>query len=65
MKRSILFVVALFCAIPGLFAKEVKPSLLVYGSGIEAFAAAVQAARSNVPTLWIKNADPSFLQESK
>ncbi|NGM60807.1 FAD-dependent oxidoreductase [Sphingobacterium sp. SGG-5] len=36
-----------------LCAKEVKPALLVYGSNIEAFTAAIQSARSNVPTLWI------------
>lgn len=46
-----------------LSAKEVKPTLLVYGSGIEAFAAAVQAARSNVPTVWVLNGDPSFHQQ--
>lgn len=43
----------LFCAMVHVSAKEVKPTLLVYGSGIEAFAAALQAARSNVPTLWV------------
>lgn len=37
-----------------LFAqKKQKPKLLVYGSDIAAFSAAVQAARSNVPTVWV------------
>lgn len=43
-----------------LLAKDLKPSVVVYGAGIEAFVAAIQAARSNVPTLWIVNNDSSF-----
>lgn len=31
----------------------VKPIILVYGSDVEAFAAALQSAKSNVPTLWV------------
>ncbi|HIX55621.1 MAG TPA: hypothetical protein H9853_11425 [Candidatus Sphingobacterium stercoripullorum] len=30
-----------------------KPQVIVWGSTIEAFASAVQSARSNVPTLWV------------
>lgn len=48
-----------------LLAKDAKPNLLVYGAGIEAFVAAVQAARSNVPTLWVVNDDPSFHQHTE
>jgi hypothetical protein len=33
--------------------KKAKPTLLVYGSDIEAFTAAVQSAQSSVPTLWV------------
>ncbi|MFD2743465.1 MULTISPECIES: hypothetical protein [Sphingobacterium] len=33
--------------------RKSKPTLLVYGGGVEAYAAAVQAALSNVPTLWV------------
>lgn len=37
-------------------AKNIKPTLLVYGNSVEAFAAAIQASRSNVPTMWVINA---------
>lgn len=37
--------------------KKEKPRLLVYGAGVEAFAAAWQGAKSNVPTLWIMKED--------
>ena len=43
-------------------AKTPKPSLLVYGDNIEAFAAAVQSSRSNIPTVWVIPAS-SFAQE--
>ncbi len=55
-QMKILRIVFLFVLLLGsnlLCAKEVQPALLVYGSGIEAFMAAIQGARSNVPTLWI------------
>lgn len=45
-----------------LEAKEIKPTLLVYGDGIEAFAAALQAVRSNVPTVWVFNKQ-TYLEE--
>ncbi|MFD2552867.1 FAD-dependent oxidoreductase [Sphingobacterium tabacisoli] len=53
LKVSIIGLLMLFCGITGAIAKEVKPTLLVYGDGVEAFAAALQAARSNVPTIWV------------
>lgn len=37
--------------------KKEKPKLLVYGAGVEAFAAALQGAKSNVSTLWIMKED--------
>lgn len=49
---SILLLVLLFFFSADAKKKE-KPRLLVYGSGVEAFAAALQGAKSNVPTLWI------------
>ncbi|HMR19789.1 MAG TPA: FAD-dependent oxidoreductase [Sphingobacterium sp.] len=64
MKYVYILALLLFYSYPQLLAKETKPSLLVYGAGIEAFTAAVQAARSNVPTLWVVNSDPSFHQQA-
>src|SRR5699024_3964915 len=49
---SILLLVLLFFFSADAKKKE-KPRLLVYGSGVEAFAAALQGAKPNVPTLWI------------
>lgn len=37
--------------------RPVKPTLLVYGSDVEAFTVALQSAKSNVPTLWVLNND--------
>lgn len=50
-----IFVCGLILAIPlGLIAqKKEKPRILVYGSDVVALNAAVQAARSNVPTVWV------------
>lgn len=48
--------VAIFCSL-SLSAKEEPPALLIYGSSVEAFTAAIQGARSNVPTLWIIDTD--------
>lgn len=61
MKRLTAILLWTICSFPlFLLAKDAKPTLLVYGAGIEAFVAAVQGARSNVPTLWVVNDDPSF-----
>ncbi len=43
-------------------AKTPKPALLVYGDNIEAFAAAIQSSRSNIPTVWVIPAS-TFAQE--
>lgn len=49
-----LYVLALFYLPICLFAqRKEKPTLLVYGEGVEAFSAAVQSALSSVPTLWV------------
>lgn len=37
--------------------KQEKPSVLVYGADVIALNAAVQSARSNVPTLWVLDQD--------
>lgn len=49
-----LFVFALVC-IPllSLAQRKQKPALLVFGTDVEALAAAVQSAKSSVPTLWV------------
>ncbi|TJY68089.1 FAD-dependent oxidoreductase [Sphingobacterium alkalisoli] len=47
--------------------KKVKPALLVYGSDIEAFTAAVQSAQSSVATLWVLDQEqmvPSLTTET-
>lgn len=43
-----------------LFAKSPKPTLLIYGSTIEAYVAAWQGANSGVPTVWINPDSYSF-----
>ena len=65
MTKLSVTIIGLLLLLQGLLpamAKEVKPTLLVYGSNIEAFAAALQAARSNVPTLWVCDQD-SYLED--
>lgn len=61
-KVRIVVIVLLYFGMAPLMAKEVKPTMLVYGSGMEAFAAALQAARSNVPTVWVID-QSTYLQE--
>src|SRR5690606_37913932 len=62
MKFKLLVVLTivfpLFCSAQ----KEQKPKLLIYGSDITAFTAAIQSAKSNVPTLWVLEGD-EFLAE--
>lgn len=66
MKRfTAILVWTIWCFPLVSVAKEAKPTLLVYGAGIEAFAAAIQSARSNVPTLWVVNDDASFHQDTE
>lgn len=45
--------VSYFIMLNTVFSKEIKPQVVVYGDNITAFAAALQSARSEVPTLWI------------
>lgn len=53
--RRLVFLLVLFAPM-SLWAQRQrtpKPVLLVYGASAEAFAAAVQSAKSSVPTLWV------------
>lgn len=43
-----------------LFAKSPKPKLLVYGSTLEAYVAALQSAASGVPTIWVNPQSYTF-----
>lgn len=57
MKNNIKFLfftfILLNTCVNGYAQKNKKPQLVVYGSDVEALAAAVQSAKSNVPTLWL------------
>lgn len=56
----VLFLICLpFC----LHAKTPKPKILIYGSTLEAYVAALQSAASGVPTLWINPENYSFTNE--
>ncbi len=55
MNFRIFVLICLFFPITLLAQKKQKPRLLVYGSDITAFSAALQAAKSNVPTVWVIN----------
>lgn len=53
INRVLLLHLLFFGLAINVFAKEIKPQVLVYGDNIQAFAAAWQSARSGVPTLWV------------
>lgn len=46
-----------------LSAKTPKPKILIYGSTLEAYVAAVQSAASGVPTLWVNPQGYSFQED--
>jgi hypothetical protein len=46
-----------------LSAKPPKPKILIYGSTLEAYVAALQSAASGVPTLWVNSQGYSFDQD--
>lgn len=50
---SNIFLLLLIVAQPCFGQKAKKPQLLVYGSDLLAFSAAVQSAKSSVPTIWL------------
>ena len=57
--------ILLFFSLPILlFAKNPKPAILIYGSTMEAYIAALQSASSGVPTLWVNPKSYSFEQDN-
>ena len=62
MKFKLLVVLTILFPLFCWAQKEPKPRLIVYGSDITAFTAAIQSARSNVPTIWVLEGD-EFLTE--
>lgn len=53
MKKKLLFWICLLTVTIVQGQKVKKPTVLVYGTGIAAFSAAMQSAKSDVPTLWV------------
>lgn len=52
MKKYIIFL--FICLLPAwVFSQARKPEVLVYGDGVDAFAAALQSAKSNLHTVWV------------
>lgn len=49
----VLFVLFFFLCLGRGYCKNKKPALLVYGNEVEAFASALQSARSGVETYWV------------
>lgn len=50
-KKLILLILIISPAL--LLAQAKKPEVLIYGSGIEAYTAAIQSAKSNLNTVWV------------
>lgn len=60
------YLILLICSLPlFLFAKSPKPKILIYGSTLEAYVAALQSAASGVPTLWVNPQGYSFEQDHR
>ena len=55
-KRYVLFYLLLMIPFLGS-AQRKRPQVLVYGYGVDAYAAAVQSAMSNLNTVWVVNGD--------
>lgn len=62
MKFKLLLVFTVLIPLFGWAQKKQNPTMLVYGSDITAFTAAIQSAKSNVPTVWVLEGD-EFLTE--
>lgn len=62
-----LYFVLTCLLLPTLLFGQQKPksTLLVYGNSVEAYAAAVQGALSNVPTLWVINGNAPDVMNAK
>ncbi|MFD1769462.1 hypothetical protein [Sphingobacterium suaedae] len=64
---SVLILLALI-AQPSWAQKSKKPQVLIYGSGVLAFAAAIQSAKSSVPTIWVTDTAmwvPEFSEKAR
>lgn len=60
------YCVLLICSLPLFtYGKSPKPKILIYGSTLEAYVAALQSAASGVPTLWVNPQGYSFEQDRK
>src|SRR5690554_6085178 len=58
MKKNTIYLLIWLCLMPALaLAQAKRPQVLVYGSGPDAFAAAIQAAMSNLNTIWLSPED--------
>ena len=65
LKIALLFILGFFVQIV-MAQKAKRPQVLVYGDNLLAFAAAVQSAQSNVPTVWLREGQapiPAFSQQ--
>jgi len=64
--QAFKYCVLLICSLPLFtYGKSPKPKILIYGSTLEAYVAALQSAASGVPTLWINPRGYSFEQDRK
>lgn len=52
-KRYLLFLVCLLLPFLGWSQRSKRPQVLVYGNGVDAYAAALQSAKSNLNTIWV------------
>lgn len=59
------WVLFFFCLPLFLQAKTPKPKILIYGSTLEAYVAALQSAASGVPTLWVNPENYSLNNDRK
>lgn len=59
MRKPVLYILVFIFLMPvlALGQKNKRPQVLVYGSGADAFAAAIQAAMSNLNTVWLSPDD--------
>lgn len=64
--QALRYLILVICSLPlFLFAKSPKPKILIYGSTLEAYVAALQSAASGVPTLWVNPEGYSFGLDQK
>lgn len=64
--QALRYWILLICSLPLLLlAKSPKPKILIYGSTMEAYVAALQSAASGVPTLWVNPQGYDFGKDQK